>query len=96
MCFFGNRLEVSGRDRNDVPHDDLTAAIVHVLKRTSQTEALTKLLKPLHTARNLERPVKVGFCGLQNFGRTFCTRFVTLFFTASLDFRGRPFLCPVK
>jgi len=47
MCFFGNRLEVIGRDRNEVDEDALIDAIVYVLKRCKNLQYLKKLLEPL-------------------------------------------------
>uniref|UniRef100_A0A6S8YFX9 Uncharacterized protein n=1 Tax=Chaetoceros debilis TaxID=122233 RepID=A0A6S8YFX9_9STRA len=47
MCFFGDRLEVNGRDRNDVNDEELVNAVSHVLTRCNNMEYLRSLLLPL-------------------------------------------------
>jgi len=51
MCFFGNRLEVTGRDRNEVEQDCLVDAVVHVLRQCSDMDYLRRLLEPLRGRR---------------------------------------------
>lgn len=47
MSFFGNRLEVTGRDRNEVNDDELIQAFVYVLHRCNNMNYLEELLAPL-------------------------------------------------
>lgn len=47
MSLFGKRLQVTGRDRNEVDHEALVEAVVYVLKKTKQKVLLNDLLKPL-------------------------------------------------
>jgi len=47
MCFYGNRLEVIGRDRNDVDEDDLLTSVTYVLKNCNDLNRLEELLSPL-------------------------------------------------
>ena len=47
MCFFGRRLEVIGRDRNDVDNDDLANAVVYVFQHCTDISYLRRLLAPL-------------------------------------------------
>jgi len=44
---FGSKLEVSGRDRNDVDDEDLHQAFVHVLHKCDNMNYLRNLLEPL-------------------------------------------------
>ena len=47
MSFFGNRLEVTGRDRNEVDDDELLKASIYILHRCRDMKLLRKLLLPL-------------------------------------------------
>ena len=47
MSFFGDRLDVSGRDRNEVNDDDLVAAVMQVLYNCGDRPYLAALLAPL-------------------------------------------------
>jgi hypothetical protein len=47
MAFFGNRLEVTGRDRNEIDDDELMRAFIYVLHRCNNFEHLRVLLQPL-------------------------------------------------
>lgn len=47
MCFFGRRLQVSGRDRNDVDDDDLVNAVAFLFRHCSHVGLLRRLLSPL-------------------------------------------------
>lgn len=47
MCFFGNQLEVTGRDRNDVDEDELLDAVMHLFKNCIDDEYLRRLMMPL-------------------------------------------------
>jgi hypothetical protein len=47
MCFFGNRLQVTGRDRNDVDEDELVDAFVHLFRKCGNLAYLRQLLEPL-------------------------------------------------
>ncbi len=51
MCFFGNRLEVTGRDRNEVDEDMLISAIIYVLHSCKNKSFLRNLLEPLRGQR---------------------------------------------
>ena len=51
MCFFGNRLEVTGRDRNEVDEDMLVSAIIYVLHSCKDKSFLRDLLEPLRGQR---------------------------------------------
>jgi len=46
-CFFGNRLQVNGRDRNDVDEDELVDAVVYIFKKCGNLPYLKQLLEPL-------------------------------------------------
>uniref|UniRef100_A0A6U6CTT5 Uncharacterized protein n=1 Tax=Odontella aurita TaxID=265563 RepID=A0A6U6CTT5_9STRA len=47
MCFFGRRLEVNGRDRNDCDDDELISALAYVFRHCSNSGYLRQLLAPL-------------------------------------------------
>ena len=47
MSFYGDRLEVTGRDRNDVDDSCLLTAVTYILKKCSDKCYLKTLLKPL-------------------------------------------------
>ncbi len=47
MSFFGDRLDVSGRDRNEVDEDELVDAVATLLGRCSNLPYLCELLSPL-------------------------------------------------
>ena len=47
MSFFGKRLDVIGRDRNDVDDDELVEATATVLRRCGDLATLRDLLQPL-------------------------------------------------
>eukprot|EP00591_Stephanopyxis_turris_P010408 CAMPEP_0195525508 /NCGR_PEP_ID=MMETSP0794_2-20130614/25991_1 /TAXON_ID=515487 /ORGANISM="Stephanopyxis turris, Strain CCMP 815" /LENGTH=990 /DNA_ID=CAMNT_0040655987 /DNA_START=150 /DNA_END=3122 /DNA_ORIENTATION=+ len=47
MCFFGKRLEVTGRDRNEVEDDQLLSCVVYVFRHCSNMSYLQHLMKPL-------------------------------------------------
>lgn len=47
MSFFGNRLEVTGRDRNEVNDEELIQAFVYVLHGCNNMNYLEELLAPL-------------------------------------------------
>lgn len=47
MCFYGSRLEVIGRDRNDVDEDELLDAVTYVLTNCNNLDHLEELLSPL-------------------------------------------------
>jgi hypothetical protein len=47
MSFYGNRLEVTGRDRNEVDDDELIKAFIYVLHRCTNVNYLEELLTPL-------------------------------------------------
>ena len=40
MSFYGNRLEVTGRDRNEVDDDELLEAVAYILHRCNDMEHL--------------------------------------------------------
>jgi len=46
-CFYGNRLQVTGRDRNDVDEDELVDAFVYIFKKCGNLSYLKQLLEPL-------------------------------------------------
>mmetsp|Transcript_33108 Transcript_33108/g.50043 ORF Transcript_33108/g.50043 Transcript_33108/m.50043 type:complete len:1085 (+) Transcript_33108:339-3593(+) len=52
MCFFGSRLQVSGRDRNDVHEEELVDAVAHVIRKCNNLERLRGLLEPLRGIRS--------------------------------------------
>ena len=58
MGFYRDRLDVSGRDRNNVDNDSLVNATVQILKNCDNVEYLRKLLLPL--------------CGVQGTGEIKC------------------------
>ena len=47
VCFFGDRLEVSGRDRNEVDEDELINAVTRLIGRCNNIDYLKELLLPL-------------------------------------------------
>jgi hypothetical protein len=51
-CFFGNRLQVTGRDRNDVDEDELVEAVMHVFRKCGNMPYLRELLAPLQGQQN--------------------------------------------
>jgi len=54
MCFFGERLDVTGRDRNEVEEERLVEAVVYVLRRCGDVGYLRRLLEPLRGRRAVE------------------------------------------
>ncbi len=52
MSFYGNRLEVTGRDRNEVNDEELLNATIYVLHRCNDSEYLRMLLTPLRQGAN--------------------------------------------
>ena len=52
MAFFSPRLEVSGRDRNDVDDDELLEATAYILTHTPNTPLLKTLLDPLRSPKS--------------------------------------------
>ena len=52
MSFYGNRLEVTGRDRNEVDDDELLEAVAYILHRCNDMEHLRMLLTPLRQSVN--------------------------------------------
>jgi len=54
-CFFGSRLQVNGRDRNDVDEDELIEAVVHVFKKCGNLPYLKQLLEPLRGQKTCDQ-----------------------------------------
>ncbi len=53
MSFYGNRLDVSGRDRNEVDEDELIDAVTELIGHCNNLPYLSELLSPLKGSMDL-------------------------------------------
>ena len=47
MSFYGDRLDVSGRDRNEIDEDELIDAVINLIAKCNNITYLSELLSPL-------------------------------------------------